>query len=235
MERLSNIFEPICSFFKRFYITKKTIAIIVLVIFLLSLIPVFIMSFYNVPANDDYTFGYVTHSKWIETGSFLSVLLGAFETVSNYYFNWQGFFTSNFMASINPFVFNENLYFINTFSVIIIFSTGLYFLVNKILKLYFKADTYDVILIVCPSLFVLFQFLPSAAEWLYWFDAGQVMIHYGIMFFLIGNLVKYSYYNRIKIGGGYFCHRISFYGSYYLRNKFLFNLFDTVFNNQNYI
>lgn len=202
MENLSRFFEPVCNIFKKLKISKKSIAIIVLAVFLLSLIPIFVMSFYNAPSYDDYTFARITHAKWMETGSPISVLSASFETVSRYYFNWQGFYTANFVPSLNPFIFNENLYFINTFSVIIVFSLGLFFLVNKILKLYFNADNYDVILITCPALFVFFQFLPSAAEWLYWFDAGQGMIYYGMMFFLIGNLIKCSYYNQVKIGIG---------------------------------
>jgi len=198
MSKLSNFIDPVCSFFAKFRITKKQVSIGVLVLFILSFIPIFVMSFYNVPSFDDYTFGVHTHKAWIESGSILAVFSAAIKTVVDFYMNWQGFYSANFVASLNPFVISENLYFICTFLVIIPFTLAIIYMAKKILKLYFNADFYDVILIVCPLLLLFFQFIPSAAEWLFWYDAGQGMLMYGALFMIIGKIIDISYYNDFK-------------------------------------
>ena len=196
MDNLSRFLDPICRFFGKIKLSKKPTAITVLILFIASFIPIFIMSFYSVASADDYNFAIITHQAWEESHSILAVLKASFESIVYFYMNWQGFFSANFLPSLNPFVFNEGLYFITTFISVLSFNLGFFYLAKQVLNRYFQADGYDIILVVCPILLLFYQTMPSAAEWLFWFDAGQSMVFYGLIFWLVGILVKCSHINK---------------------------------------
>ena len=131
MNTLSKFFEPVCLFFRKWKISKKPLAIAVLALCIISLIPIFVMSFYATASADDFTFGRLTHQAWVDSHSFVAVLKAAFANVVFFYFNWQGFYSANFVPSLNPFIFDEKLYFITTFVSVIIFVLGVFYLTNQ--------------------------------------------------------------------------------------------------------
>ena len=196
MNNLSIFLEPLCHFLGKFKLSKKTVALSVLAIFVVSFLPILLMSFYSVASADDYNFAVITHQAWEDTHSFIAVIKAAFDTIVHFYLNWQGFFSANFVPSLNPFIFNENLYFLCTFICVISFNFGAFYMAKQVLKRYFQADGYDIILVVCPVLLLFYQLIPSAAEWLYWFDAGQSMVFYALVFWLMGILFKCSAENK---------------------------------------
>ena len=196
MNKLSKILDPICRFGGKIRLSKKTAAFLMLAIFVVSVIPIFWMSFYNTAAADDYNFAVFTHQAWEETHSFFAVVKAAFHTVVNMYLNWQGFFSANFIPSLNPFIFNEDLYFITTFVSVLSFTLGFFYLAKQVLRRYFEADGYDIILVACPILMVFFQLMPGVNEWIFWFDAGQAMLFYALTFWFLGMLFKCSSLNK---------------------------------------
>ena len=205
MNKLSGFLDPLCHFWGKFRLSKKIVALFVLAVFIASFIPIFAMSFYSVASADDYNFAVITHQAWEDTHSFIAVLKAAFSTVVYFYLNWQGFFSANLVPSLNPFIYNENLYFISTFISVLSFVLGFFYLTKQVLKHYFGADKYDVILVACPILLLFVQLIPSAAEWIFWFDAGQAMVFYGLIFWLLGIMFKCSNHNQASLGNSMLC------------------------------
>ena len=78
-------------------VSIKIIAAVFMTLFLLSLIPLLAISFYNRPAADDYSFGILTVHTWRETGSIWQTILTAFSQVKKTYLDWQGTFSAVFL------------------------------------------------------------------------------------------------------------------------------------------
>ncbi|HIT67181.1 MAG TPA: hypothetical protein IAB61_08100, partial [Candidatus Merdisoma merdipullorum] len=72
------------------------ISLILGILFILSLIPLIIIGFYNHPAADDFTYGMLTHLTWESTHSLPEVLKAAVTTSRKFWETYQGPFASAF-------------------------------------------------------------------------------------------------------------------------------------------
>ncbi len=156
-------------FLKNWTISKKVLAGIFVVGFVVSLIPIIITCFYSVPVYDDYTLSYSSHLSIVEGKSFIS---GVVSNCINLYFNWQGFMLSNLWPAIQPFVFDSNLYFISNLVVIFSFIFSLFYFSKSILINTLKVSITDYFLITIPIVELIIQLLPSIAEGFYWMDGS---------------------------------------------------------------
>lgn len=131
-KHIKNIYTKIKS-----YSVKKMFAVISVIAFLISLLPLLYMCRYVHASGDDYGYGAWTHSAWLDTHSLIDVLKAACETVKFYYKGWQGTWSSVFLFTLQPEVFSSNAYWIVPVIMIglIILGTSLlakYLIVNKL-------------------------------------------------------------------------------------------------------
>lgn len=174
-------------FLKRCSISKKKLAVIFVVGFVLTLIPIIITCFYSVPVYDDYNFGYYTHKSVIEGNNFFSAII---ETNNHFYSNWQGFFTYNIVASAQPFNINSDLYFISNLLVILTLIASLLYFGKIILKDVLEFDSINYILITIPIITMILQFLPDIAEAFYWMDGSLIVLIHSLLLFEVSLLIK---------------------------------------------
>ena len=82
--------------------TKKNCAIITGVVFLLSLLPLYMLSRYAYISADDFTFLNGSRPVWDATHSVADVVVAAVRETANRYYGWQGnfFFTFLFMLTL---------------------------------------------------------------------------------------------------------------------------------------
>ena len=85
---MTKVLDKCGDFLLRWRISKKTLAIVFVVLFVLSLVPIVITCFYSVPGADDFGFGTRAHLSVVNGGSFLE---GVLDTCNFYYNKWQGF------------------------------------------------------------------------------------------------------------------------------------------------
>lgn len=189
-----NLIDRFGSFMKNWSISKKVLATIFIVGFVLSLIPIIITCFYSVPVYDDYNFGYYTHKSVVEGGSFFA---GILTSVKEFYLHWQGFFTSNFWASSQLFNIDVNLYFFSNLAIIILVVLSLFYLGKVILIDLLKSDLASYFLIVIPIVSLYVQLMPSLSEGLYWMDGSLVMGINAISIFIISFTIKF-YLSKTK-------------------------------------
>ena len=175
-------------FLKNWLVPKKVLAAIIVAAFLVSLIPIVITCFYSVPVLDDYTFGYRSHKSVSEGGSFL---WGIIQSNSEFYTNWQGFYTSNFIAAAQPFNIDINLYFISNFIILASIIFAFLYFGKTILYNIFKMSLDDYIIIVVPVLVLFIQFMPSISEGLYWMDGSLSMFTTSCLLVMIAFIVNY--------------------------------------------
>lgn len=79
----------------------KAAAFLVL-LFVLSLIPIFWLGAYDYPAADDYGYSASSHIEWTRTHSVFRAIGGACATVADRWQNWQGTFSTMFLMALQP-------------------------------------------------------------------------------------------------------------------------------------
>ena len=90
----------------------KIFSYIVLAAFILSIIPLIAISFYNAPSADDFSFSQTTADAWRETNSLAQVIKAGLEKTGQIYETWQGSFAGVFLMTLQPAIFGEGAYFI---------------------------------------------------------------------------------------------------------------------------
>lgn len=148
---------------------KKRILVILSIVFIVSLIPLLMVSFYSFPNADDFGFGNFTHKAFVN-GGFLAVLKMAIYNVIDFYRNWQGTYSAIFMFSLQPGIFGERFYFISHIFLICSFIGANFYFLNKVFsKMLDKYIKYIIILLV---LLVQIQFVYDGVSSFYWYNGS---------------------------------------------------------------
>lgn len=161
-------------------------------VFVLSLLPIFALSGVDRASGDDWSFGLLTHLAWVDTHSLLRVLQAAFASVKKYYFSWQGTWFSVFLFSLQPEVFSHDAYrivpWLTTGLMIGSVSHFLYCLLVRLLHV----SKRDFLLLDVMLLFILIQFVPYQTSSIFWYNGAA---HYTVPFALVmsacARLVRY--------------------------------------------
>lgn len=153
-------------------IKLKNISIAVTCTYIVLLIPLFIMSFYNYPSGDDFAMGYRVHCAFQESGSVLYAFWMAIYMAWYYYFNWVGYFSSSFLMCIPPSVFDERIYFIWVFILLAVMTFGYIYFFRVVFVKILKRDKTLVHIITMLTLILTVECLPmglARAEGIFWY------------------------------------------------------------------
>jgi hypothetical protein len=170
---------------------EKRLAVIFGVLFVLSLLPILAIAFYNHPGVDDFGFGWKPRHAFMATHNLFAVIAAALETIGDYYYTWQGTFVSVFLFSLNPAVYNEAFYPATTFFMLFILtSSTAFFLQTVFVKGLGLARKY-VVLIGVPILFFSIQTPILARHAFFWYNsATHYTLFYSLMLFLLGMCLR---------------------------------------------
>ncbi len=157
-------------------------------VFLLTLVPMLVISIYDHPAADDYSYGLYVHQALEQGGSVPGAL---WQLISNYYVGWQGTFSAIALMGLTPQAFSENLYFLVPFIMLAMLIAATiklsYTLICRVLRL----EGRYVWLTALPILFLQIQFLPSAVQSLFWWNGSvYYTFFYGVMLFWLDRMVN---------------------------------------------
>jgi hypothetical protein len=165
---------------------EKYMTIVFAVLFVLSLLPLFVIAFYNYPGVDDFNHGIRTGVVYRDTHNVAAVLLVAFEYFGDMYNTWQGRFSDTFLTAINPVVFSETLYPVTAFIMLVMLMGSTAFFLHTILVRVLGLAGKYVVLVGVPILFFSLQSLPSPVEGFYWFSGAiAYTFFYSLMLFLL--------------------------------------------------
>lgn len=168
---------------------SKNIYIYVISLFcILSLIPFIIASFYSRPSADDFDYSYPLRLL-INSGNYniFSLLINSIKMMINFYFSWQGTYSSAILMSLQTGIWGDKYYFIGVLLLIVLMYICLYRffyilnkrIINKVVPTWFLSLIF---------LTTLIQTAPYICQCLYW-QCGA--FHYVPFFFL--DLVVVSY------------------------------------------
>lgn len=171
---------------------EKAIGWFTLAWFLILSTPVFILSFYNVPSADDYTFAQQMH-LWIQEHGYEipGILRCAMETSVDYYFRWQGRYSESFFAAFMPETFG--CYWISTILIYLIFAGGMIaFFRNLVRALAGKECIWIGNMAGLVVGMMIVQNVPFPVEAFFWFDGSMAyMFHHAVYLWMCVGALRY--------------------------------------------
>ena len=124
---------------KKIKISSKTIAIILGIVFILSILPLIVIGFYNHPSADDYSYSIRTMLA-LKTGGIIELIKGVFLQIADTYTTWQGTYSAVAVFALQPSVFGQSFYFLSTIILLLAFIGSNYILIKEITLNYLKTS-----------------------------------------------------------------------------------------------
>ena len=172
-------------------IYTRLISAIALCAFLITLIPLLILGWYNHPTGDDYDYGVETGHVWESTHNLLSVFRTAADGVKEQYQIWQGTYSAMFLMYLPPNIFGANAYRFVTPVILSLLIAGIFFLTHQIFCGFFGSSRMEWIAISSLLSYLCIQTTPFASESYYWYNGSMYYTGYlGVSLFFLGILCK---------------------------------------------
>lgn len=176
------------------WLMPKTMAMVLTVVYVASLIPLLWIGWYNYPSADDYSIGSNAHQTWVSTHNIFAVIWTGIVRAVDDWVNWMGYFTSNFLMAVPPSSFGERCYVLTPWLMLGIVSFGTVYLLHIIFVKVFRADKYVSHCVSMLMLFVTVQCMVGRVEAFYWYSgaANYIFVH-GMSLFFYGLLLSAVY------------------------------------------
>lgn len=169
------------------WMTPKTIAVCLTIFYVLSLIPLLWIAWYNYPSADDYSIGSDCRQVWVATHNVFAVIWQGIVRSAEDWLHWMGYFTSNFLMAVPPSTFGERWYVLTTWIMLGMLSFSTIYLCHSIFAKLFKADRYTSLSIAVLILFASVQCMcpEGRVEAFYWYSgaANYIFVHSMSLFF----------------------------------------------------
>ena len=118
----------------------RNVMIFLIVVYLLSLIPLCMISKYNYPSADDYTNGASTYHLWNETHSIPGILVDATGRTVDEYGGWRGCYTSSYLSALPPCIFGQEWTFLTPIITLILITLSVLFFMDQLIGNALKGD-----------------------------------------------------------------------------------------------
>lgn len=179
---------------EKFHLEVKKCSIGLTFIYILSIIPMLIISMYNYPSADDFAMGVEAYRGFRDTSN-IFVAFGQGIYMAWYdYIHWMGYFTSTFFMSVPPSVFGETFYRAGVFIILGIFTFGMIYSMHALLV---KALHIDKDLANCITMILLIltvQCMPQGLariEAFFWYcSAANYVLMYSQGLIFLGLLIS---------------------------------------------
>lgn len=182
MKTISFFLNRIYLKVKPYVTSERSLAILFFAGMLLITLPMYVAGAYSHPATDDYTFcfnTYRTANAYTGLQRIFRVIGSAFGSVKEIYLSWSGYYTGTFLGVLRPNFFNENLAFFNSFIILTGLIGCIFLACHKIFHIFLGFSKSIGCIFSCTFIVLITQFVPSAAETIYWYTAG---ITYTLLF-----------------------------------------------------
>jgi hypothetical protein len=165
---------------------KKTLVYILIGIFLISLIPLYVIGDYAHPSVDDYYYGVETSTVWEETGSISAVLKESFAQMLTTYEDWQGNFSAIFLMRLQPGIFGEEYYIIAPIILITSFVVSMLVFFYYGLRKWFNAGKTASLVTAVSVTFCALHFTHVPSDSFYWYNGAiYYTFFYALMLVLL--------------------------------------------------
>lgn len=176
------------------WITPKRLAIFLTIVYVVSLIPLLWIGWYNYPSADDYSIGSNCRQMWVNSHNIFAVLWAGVVRAVEDWVNWMGYYTSNFLMAVPPSTFGERCYVFTVWIMLGMLSLSTWYLLKNIFVKVFRADKYISHCISMVMLFITVQCMVGRVEAFYWYaGAANYMLVHSMCLFFFGLLLAAAY------------------------------------------
>lgn len=194
-------------------IDTRKISAMIFCLFLISMLPIWYLSFYARPSGDDFGYAAASHQAWLNTHSLIEVFKAGIETTRHMCNAWNGDWFTVFLFTWMPEVFIPySFWIVPILMTLAVIGTTIFFF-HEILVRRIGFKWYESLMLAALVLIAVYQFIPSTAIGMYWY-VGTVhyMFPHTIALLLLTFLseyertgkkryIIYSFLGTIMIGG----------------------------------
>lgn len=175
-------------------ITPERLSVFLTVAYVVSLIPLLWIGYYNYPSADDYSIGSDCRQAWVTTRSVFATVFAGIVRAADDWLNWMGYFTSNFLMALPPSTFGERVYVLTVWIMLGMISLSTVYLLRVIFVKVLKADKYIANCVTMLMLFITVQRMVGRVEAFYWYSgAANYMIVHSLCLFFYGLVISAAY------------------------------------------
>lgn len=142
------------------------------VIFVVSLIPIILLSTYNFPCADDLGYSIYTRHAWVDTHNLFAVLGAAGRKVAESYQIWQGTWASIFLMALQPGIFGDGTYWIGTLMLLAALILSIYYFMKVFWGKWLGSSKTQRFIITFLFLFFGIQFMIDKTQGLFWYNGA---------------------------------------------------------------
>ena len=186
----------------KYQINKKYLSIILTIIYVLSIVPMLALGFYDFPSADDFSMALQTHQAFVETGSVFCAVIASLQKAWLVYSQYEGYFFSIILTNVCPSAFSESLYFLTPFIILGMLTFGVLYFFDALFVRVWKLDKYLTNSVAMITLILMIQSVPKngpRVEAFYWYSGAiNYTFTFGMAFFWIGLLMRSVYDGDLK-------------------------------------
>lgn len=174
-------------------------------LFMVSVIPLFLLGRYNVMCIDDYNYGRQVHETWLATGSLWQSVLTALRQTGEFFKEWQGTYVSCFLMAVCPMNFWYESAFIVPVIMICMFAGAAFALGRQILIKWLGSDGTRASFVMFLMLFMFYQIMEAPFEGIYWYNGATHYVLMESLLFIMLTLVSGILWTEKKGASAFRC------------------------------
>ncbi len=155
--------------------TYRKIAIALLVLFFISLLPIFYCSFFDYATGDDLWEGAAAHRVLVENGSVKEFFRAVYEWAKVDYLGWEGNWSSIILWCLEPSIWGEKVYCITPWIALTALCGGTAYFLLYFLKKYLVCELSFSLIVTLLACFFSVQYMPNIRNGIFWYTG---MINY---------------------------------------------------------
>ncbi|SFQ08491.1 hypothetical protein SAMN04487928_1187 [Butyrivibrio proteoclasticus] len=178
-------------------LNTRKLSIFFTAVYVLSLIPMLVLGFYDFPSADDFSMALETRQYFVQNGDFFGTVLASLQKSWVVYSQYEGYFFSIILTCICPSVFGESFYFLTPFLVLGMLTFGVCYFFDALFVRAWQLDKDLTNAVRMLTLFMMVQCLNGAGtrvEAFYWYSGAiNYTFTFGMAFFWLGLLLRSVY------------------------------------------
>lgn len=169
----------------------KNLSWICIGIYVLCLIPLFLIGLYNYPCIDDFSSAANAHRVWESTHAIFPTLVQVVQYTGHLYMTWTGDFATTFLTILQPIIWGEKASFIVPVIMLGMLTLSFCVFSKTVLISWLQVDKYIARIITFVPLILIVERMCSGVEGLYWYTGAiNYTFPYGMFLLLLACMVK---------------------------------------------
>lgn len=171
--------------------SEKTWALFWALVYVCSLIPIFVLAGYNFPCADDYGYSIYTRLAWEDSHNLFLVIAAACRKVAEIWCTWQGTYSSVFLMAMQPGIFGDSFYAVTPWVILVPYSLAVLYLFRSVFEKLLGAEKWISVSAACICLLISIQTMVDKTQGIFWYNGSvHYMVPQAALFALTGLVLR---------------------------------------------